>query len=297
MYCVYLYVTAIIFLTLLSIINRIKFGKEIGISFPRVPNVEQDVIDEERRVNQNSCNDPIKFNHIQKLYKSTVALKDLSFGIKKGECFGLLGVNGAGKTTLLKILTQAVDMTSGNGTIENHQLTENIMNYIRFCGYCPQADIIIPQLNVKQHLYFYCYLKGISTSIINSYVEEIINVFSLKEYEKQEAEKLSGGNKRKLCAAISLIGNPSILILDEPSTGIDPESRRYLWNLIDYLCKKQQSSTVLLTTHALEEAEALCDRISIIVKGELKCIGSIQHIKSKYGQFYKIEVLYLFLID
>lgn len=237
------------------------------------------------------CDDTIKFQHIRKVYnRKTVAIEDLSFGIKKGECFGLLGVNGAGKTTLLRIMTKAIKATQGEGYIHNHPFSGNINDYIRQCGYCPQSDLIIPHFNVKQHLYFYCNLKGVTKSIINGYVEELLNVFHLKEYEKQEADKLSGGNKRKLSVAISLIGNPSLLILDEPSTGIDPESRRYLWNLINFMCKKQKSSTVLLTTHSLEEAEALCDRISILVKGELKCIGGIQHIKSKYGQSYKIDV-------
>lgn len=202
----------------------------------------------------------------------------------------MLGVNGAGKTTLLKIITKVIRQTQGEGYIHNYPVSGNVSEYIRQCGYCPQNDLIIPHFNVRQHLYLYCNLKGVVKSIINNYVEELLTVFHLKEYEKQEADKLSGGNKRKLSVAISLIGNPSLLILDEPSTGIDPESRRYLWNLISTMCKKQRSSTVLLTTHSLEEAESLCDRISILVKGELKCIGGIQHIKSKYGLSYKIDI-------
>lgn len=246
---------------------------------------------EEERVNNPNCNDEVKIQHICKIYNNKVkAIKDLSLGIRKGECFGLLGLNGAGKTTLLKILTQTHKATIGECYINNNKIDKNSKRSVHCNGYCPENNNIIPFLTVKQHLYFYCKIKGIDKNIINGYVEELLNVFHLKEYEKQDGGKLSGGIKRILCIAISLIGNPSLLILDEATAGLDPENRRYLWKLINFMCKKERSTTVLLSTQSLEEAEALCDRISIVVKGELKCIGRLEHIKSKFGKCYKIDI-------
>lgn len=160
----------------------------------------------------------------------------------------------------------------------------------KFIGYCPQFDALFKGLTVRQHLEFYARIKGIVPELRNSIVKRKIAQMDLTEYEHREADLLSGGNKRKLSVAMAMIGNPPIVFLDEPSTGMDPKAKRFMWSVISSITTLKKKSAVVLTTHSMEEADALSTKLGIMVKGQFKCFGTVQHLKSKFGNYYEIEL-------
>jgi ATP-binding cassette subfamily A (ABC1) protein 3 len=138
-------------------------------------------------------------------------------------------------------------------------------------------------LTVKEHLQFYAVVKGITEDVRDRLIEKQIDDMDLRDFENIRAEQLSGGNKRKLSVAMALIGNPPIIFLDEPSTGVDPKAKRFMWSIVSKISTQRKKSSVIITTHSMEEAEALCTKMGIMVAGRFKCFGSSQHIKAKYG--------------
>jgi len=154
-------------------------------------------------------------------------------------------------------------------------------------GYCPQFDALHAQLTARETLTFYGRIRGIPEDRLPLMVNYLIERLSLGQYADRQAGKYSGGNRRKLSVAIALIGNPPVVFLDEPSTGIDPVSRRFMW---DFLIETMAQRAVVLTTHSMEECEALCNRIAIISRGQLKCIGTSQHLKTRFGLGVQIDI-------
>ncbi|KAF0724492.1 hypothetical protein AaE_009782 [Aphanomyces astaci] len=153
----------------------------------------------------------------------------------------------------------------------------------RLIGYCPQFDALIDLLTVREHLELFASIKGVPSKRICDTVKDKMDQMNLNDFEDKLAGTLSGGNKRKLSVAIALIGSPPIIFLDEPSTGMDPVSRRFMWDVIADISTRSKESTILLTTHSMEECEALCTRVGIMVGGRLRCVGSIQHLKNRFG--------------
>ena len=222
--------------------------------------------------------------------KKIIAIKNLNFCVEPGECFGLLGLNGAGKTTTFKCITQEISPTNGaiyiNG-IDTYNNFEKISNLI---GYCPQYEAIFNYLTVEENLKFYARMKGVKIKYLDQLVKAMISEMSLDDYSKKISNKLSGGNKRKLSVAISLLCNPQVILLDEPSTGMDPEARRFMWSIIHKTTKLSKNSSVTMTTHSMDEAETLCKRMGIMVNGEFVCLGKASEIKEKYGYGYEIDI-------
>merc|ERR1740116_572883 len=214
------------------------------------------------------------------------AVRGVHLGVKRGEVFGYLGVNGAGKTTTLACLTGERAITYGdayiNGTSISHQTTVR-----RFVGYCPQFDALFPLLTGREHLSFYGRVKGLTGSELQTQIAMLLNVLSLNKYANRRAGTYSGGNKRKLSVAIAMIGNPPIVFLDEPSTGMDPMARRSMW---DFIRQTMKGRCVILTTHSMEECEALCHKLCIMTHGQLRCLGTPQHLKSKFGHGYQLDL-------
>ena len=219
-----------------------------------------------------------------------VAVDNLSFGVRKGEVFGLLGINGAGKTTTFKMLAGEEVSTDGESFFSGYKISENLPTIRKNLGYCPQFDALIEGLTVREQLELYYDMKCLPARFKQTAITEKIKELNLEEYEDKLSGSLSGGNKRKLSVAMAIIGNPKIVFLDEPSTGMDPKARRFMWKVISRISTERKESTVILTTHAMEEAEALSTRLGIMVNGNFKCIGTPQHIKSKYGKGFEIEV-------
>jgi ABC-type multidrug transport system ATPase subunit len=249
-----------------------------------------DIVRERNRMQQAGAEntDMIRVEGLRKTYKpSKVSVEDVWFGIPKGECFGFLGVNGAGKTTTLKMLSGDVIPTAGTAYLGGHNIMTNVVEVRRLIGYCPQFDALHQRLTGKETLEFYGRIRGIPEDRLPSMIEYLLGRLSLTQYADVPAGQYSGGNRRKLSVGVALIGNPKIVFLDEPSTGMDPVSRRFMWNFIS---ETMADRSVILTTHSMEECEALCNRIGILVRGELKCIGSSQHLKHRYGRGFQIDV-------
>ena len=239
----------------------------------------------------------VRIKNMQKIYdinscftKPTTGVKNISFTVNYGECFGLLGLNGAGKTTIFKAITEEHNPTHGSIYINGLNITKHFDKVKLMFGYCPQFDAIFYYMTVKENLEFYSRIKGVDPEKINEIVQAMIESMTLSKYTDKLAGRLSGGNKRKLSVAISMICNPPIVLLDEPSTGMDPEARRFMWAVIHKLTTKSQSNCVIMTTHSMDEAETLCKRMGIMVNGEFVCMGTSNYIKETYGYGYEIDL-------
>ncbi|NXE75131.1 ABCAA protein, partial [Cochlearius cochlearius] len=223
--------------------------------------------------------------------KKKMATKNVSFCVKKGEVLGLLGPNGAGKSTAIKMITGETPLTAGQVLMKRSDgATPHLQDHTpAFLGYCPQEDPLWPDLTVHQHLWVYAAVKGVCKEDTAAAVNRIVNALQLQDCLKKKTRKLSAGITRKLCFAVCVLGNPAVLLLDEPSTGMDPDGQRCVWNMIRAALKTKETGAIL-TTHYMEEAEAVCDRVAIMVSGQLRCIGSIQYLKNKFGKGYLLEI-------
>ena len=218
----------------------------------------------------------ISIDQLTKKYNEKIAVDHVSFSIKKGELFGLLGVNGAGKTTLIKMLCCLTTPTSGDASILGYDIKKNQEHVKEIIAVSPQETAIAPNLTVRENLELMAGIHGYSKTEVKDKTSSMIEAFSLQPYENQKSKTLSGGWQRKLSIALALISDPKILFLDEPTLGLDILGRRELWALINRL---KDRTTIVLTTHYLEEAEALCDRICIMKDGQVKAIGTVEELK------------------
>ena len=248
-----------------------------------------------KNINKNDYS--VKIKNMQKIYnnnscisKPTIGVKNISFTVDYGECFGLLGLNGAGKTTIFKAITEEHAPTHGSIYINGLNIMKNFDEVKLMFGYCPQFDAIFPYMTVKENLEFYSKIKGVDPDKLNEIIRAMIESMTLTKYTNKLAGRLSGGNKRKLSVAISMICNPPIVLLDEPSTGMDPEARRFMWAVIHKLTSKGNNNSVIMTTHSMDEAETLCRRMGIMVNGEFVCMGTANYIKENYGYGFEIDV-------
>lgn len=224
------------------------------------------------------------------------AVDSLSFGIPPGQCFGLLGINGAGKTTTMGMLTAEFTCTSGDATLGGFSVKSEPEKTRRRVGYCPQFDAHFANLTGREHVELYASIKGIPASLVKEASALKLSQVGLSEADSDRlASGYSGGMKRRLSLATATIGNPQIVFLDECSTGVDPVARREIWEMISNMVSDKnvppdERTSVILTTHSMEECEALCPRIAIMAAGNIRCLGSAQHLKSKFGQGYQIEM-------
>ena len=200
-------------------------------------------------------------------------------GLDKNEKFGLLGYNGSGKSTTFKAMTNEILIESGEIQMLNMNIKTEFEELRQIMGYCPQNNAIFDFLTVEEHFEFYSNLKDNK----QNHKDILIN-YGLANYKKTFAKNLSGGNKRKLNFAIALMNKPSIILLDEPSTGVDPESRRIMWKHINEIPKQQQNFNMVLSTHSLEEAEILCDTVGWMKKGNFICIGNPEKLKLQFSE-------------
>ncbi|XP_024013509.1 ABC transporter A family member 5 [Eutrema salsugineum] len=214
-----------------------------------------------------------------------MAVQGLSLAVPSGECFGMLGPNGAGKTSFINMMTGLVKPTSGAAFVRGLDICKDMDRAYTSMGVCPQHDLLWETLSGKEHLLFYGRLKNLKGSDLNQAVEESLKSVNLSRggVADKPAGKYSGGMKRRLSVAISLIGSPKVVYMDEPSTGLDPASRMSLWTVIK---RAKRHTAIILTTHSMEEAEFLCDRLGIFVDGKLQCIGNPKELKGRYGGSY-----------
>ncbi|KAF3817321.1 hypothetical protein GH733_011721 [Mirounga leonina] len=217
--------------------------------------------------------------------KKKVAIRNVSFCVKKGEVIGLLGHNGAGKSTTIKMIIGHTNPTAGQVILKGSSEGDSL----GFLGYCPQENVLWPNLSVREHLEVFAAIKGLKKGDATVTISRLVDALKLQDQLKLPVKALSEGIKRKVCFALSILGNPSVVLLDEPSTGVDPEGQQQMWQAIRATFRNTERGA-LLTTHYMAEAEAVCDRVAIMVSGRLRCIGSIQHLKSKFGKEYLLEM-------
>ncbi|CAF3866131.1 unnamed protein product, partial [Rotaria sp. Silwood2] len=219
--------------------------------------------------------------------RNTCAVNHLTFGAKRGEAFGLLGYNGAGKTTTFRILVGDELATQGTAYIDGQNVRRRLTS-MRQLGYCPQQNCSMDFLTVRDGLYLLARIRGVTFSRIHSVVQTISSLFLLDPFLNNYIHQLSGGTKRRLHAALALIGPPLVSILDEPTTGVDPNARQQMQEI--FLNAVKAKLTIILTSHSMDECERICNRLGIMFNGQLACLGTIQHLKSKFGQGYTIEI-------
>ena len=177
--------------------------------------------------------------------------------------------------------------TCGDITVNGYSVKTKMGKVRHMLGYCPQFDAIVPLMTGRENLFFFARIKGIGPDKIENVVNTLVRKMDLSDHENRLAGTYSGGNKRKLSVAIALVGNPPIVMLDEPSTGMDPHAKRFMWSVI---ADTMADRCLVLTSHSMEECEALCNTIGIMADGQLKCIGSPQHLKSRFGEGYQLQL-------
>eukprot|EP00735_Rhodelphis_limneticus_P009812 TRINITY_DN2875_c1_g1::TRINITY_DN2875_c1_g1_i2::g.6040::m.6040 TRINITY_DN2875_c1_g1::TRINITY_DN2875_c1_g1_i2::g.6040 ORF type:complete len:991 (-),score=211.47,sp/Q8LPK0/AB8A_ARATH/42.77/0.0,ABC_tran/PF00005.22/1.5e-26,ABC2_membrane_3/PF12698.2/2.6e-14,AAA_21/PF13304.1/0.15,AAA_21/PF13304.1/1.5e-10,ABC2_membrane_4/PF12730.2/7.4e+02,ABC2_membrane_4/PF12730.2/0.00054,SMC_N/PF02463.14/0.0059,IstB_IS21/PF01695.12/14,IstB_IS21/PF01695.12/20,SRP54/PF00448.17/0.33,AAA_23/PF13476.1/8.1e+03,AAA_23/PF1347 len=255
----------------------------------------EDVMHERDRAYREDApdNSAILCRSLRKVYppraggKKHVAVKNLSMSIGKTECFGLLGPNGAGKTTTITMLCGFQAPTSGQAIIAGLDVAEDMDLIHSNIGVCPQHDLLWGTLTPREHLLFYARLKGLRGQELEDSVRDALKSVNLLGVQNKQVGQFSGGMKRRLSVAIAIIGRPAVVFLDEPSTGLDPASRRSLWQAIT---ASKKDSAIILTTHSMEEAEALCDRLGIFVDGGLQCVGSPKELTRRFGGYFLLTI-------
>ena len=216
-----------------------------------------------------------------KTYGGVHAVNDLNLTVEEGELFALLGVNGAGKTTTIKMLSCWTRPTSGDAQILGHSVTNDAINVKKWINVSPQETAVAPNLSVKENLLLICGLYGDDKKTAREKTAQMIERLGLQDVEKRRAGTLSGGWQRRLSIAMALCSDPKVLFLDEPSLGLDVLVRRELWDVIREL---KGHVTIVLTTHYLEEAEALCDRVGVMAHGRLVAVGTPRELIEKTGK-------------
>ncbi|XP_012576614.1 PREDICTED: ATP-binding cassette sub-family A member 2, partial [Condylura cristata] len=227
---------------------------------------------------------------LTKVYKNDkkLALNKLSLNLYENQVVSFLGHNGAGKTTTMSILTGLFPPTSGSATIYGHDIRTEMDEIRKNLGMCPQHNVLFDRLTVEEHLWFYSRLKSMAQEEIRKEMDKMIEDLELSNKRHSLVQTLSGGMKRKLSVAIAFVGGSRAIILDEPTAGVDPYARRAIWDLI---LKYKPGRTILLSTHHMDEADLLGDRIAIISHGKLKCCGSPLFLKGTYGDGYRLTLV------
>uniref|UniRef100_A0A8D1Y9C5 ABC transporter domain-containing protein n=1 Tax=Sus scrofa TaxID=9823 RepID=A0A8D1Y9C5_PIG len=215
--------------------------------------------------------------------KKKIAARNISFCVKKGEILGLLGPNGAGKSSSIRMISGVTKPTAGEVELTGYG------SGLGHLGYCPQENVLWPVLTAREHLEVFAAVKGLRKADASVAISRLVDSFKLHEQLNVPVQYLTAGAARKLCFVLSILGNPPVLLLDEPSTGMDPAEQQQVWQTIQTAVKTAERGA-LLTTHYLAEAEAVCDRVAIMVSGRLRCIGSVQHLKDKLGKDYVLEL-------
>ncbi|MED6193388.1 Phospholipid-transporting ATPase abca7 [Stylosanthes scabra] len=267
-----------------------KQGSKVFIQMDK-PDVSQEREKVEQLLLEPTINQAIVCDNLKKVYPGRdgnpdkFAVRGLSLALPNGECFGMLGPNGAGKTSFINMMIGLTKPTAGTAFVQGLDIRTHMNGIYTSMGVCPQHDLLWETLTGREHLLFYGRLKNLKGSALTQAVEESlmsVNLFHGGVADKQ-AGKYSGGMKRRLSVAISLIGDPRVVYMDEPSTGLDPASRNNLWNVVK---RAKRDRAIILTTHSMEEAEVLCDRLGIFVDGSLQCIGNPKELKARYGGTY-----------
>jgi ABC-2 type transport system ATP-binding protein len=224
----------------------------------------------------------IEVSNLKKYFEDVKAVDDISFKVYKGECFGFLGPNGAGKTTTINILSCYLNPTDGIARVNNFDVVKETSEVKKYIGITPQENIFYEELTPYENMIFFGKMYDIDSEVLKKRANDLIKKVGLEEKRKTKTEKLSGGMKRRLNLIIGLVHDPEILFLDEPTEGLDPQARRLIWDYIIEL--KNQNKTIFLTTHYMDEADVLSNRLAIIDYGKIIAEGTPEHLKETIGK-------------
>jgi ATP-binding cassette subfamily A (ABC1) protein 3 len=270
-------------------------NKIVNYSKPPVQNVtlESDVQEENNKIRSTSEYElsrkyALVLQDVTKYYKNFLAVNGLCLGVKPYECFGLLGVNGAGKTTTFKMMTGDEQISYGEAWVNGLDIKREQKKVQKLIGYCPQFDALLDDLTVRETLKIFALIRGVPYKECKSLSERLAHEFDFFKHMDKKIKELSGGNKRKLSTALALVGDPPIIYLDEPTTGMDPATKRFLWTALAKL--RDSGKCIILTSHSMEECEALCTRLAIMVNGNFQCLGSTQRLKNKFATGYALTI-------
>ncbi len=226
---------------------------------------------------------------VNKRFGGLQALGDVNLSVAENTVHAIIGPNGAGKSTTLNMLTGFLTPNGGSALVEGNDISSDMDKVYQLMGVCPQDNLLWEKLTARDHLLFYARLKMLKGKQLDKAVVDALRAVNLLNggVADKQVKKFSGGMKRRLSVAISFIGDPKVVYLDEPSTGLDPASRQNLWDVVK---RGKVGRGMILTTHSMEEASVLCDRLGIFVDGELVCIGSPNELTSRYGGFFVLTI-------
>ncbi|CAJ0597023.1 unnamed protein product [Cylicocyclus nassatus] len=237
----------------------------------------EDVIQEREYVENYTSEFTLTVQNLTKYYGSKCALKGVTFGVRNEDCFGLVGPSGAGKTSAFAIITGS--RFANNGSV---YIGDQYVNRTQGIGYCPQFDAALPRLSCKQNMVIIAGIIGYKEP--SSIVEQMLRFLDLEKHAKKTFSNCSGGQKRRVSIGIALLNPSKLVILDEPTAGIDPKTRRHIWELLKQM--RSRGRALVLSSHSMEECEALCSCLGVLVKGRFVAIGASQTLKSKYANNY-----------
>ncbi|KAL6875223.1 P-loop containing nucleoside triphosphate hydrolase protein [Trichoderma novae-zelandiae] len=262
-----------------AIFNRHKHPRDVVES-------DEEVVNEQLRILSPAADDGLKVSHLTKSFGKNYAVENVSFGVKRGEVFALLGPNGAGKSTTISLIRGDLkpNLNGGDVFIDNVSVAKHLPAARANLGVCPQIDAL-DQMTVREHLEFYAQIRGVSN--VQHNVSAVLQAVGLSAFSTRMAAKLSGGNKRKLSLGIALMGNPGVLLLDEPSSGLDAASKRVMWKTLEATVPGR---SILLTTHSMEEADALAGRVGIIA-GRMLALGTPDDLRHRYGDALHVHLV------
>lgn len=282
----------------IGIIKRLLLNRDGKISITnKIANTEifqtcnedMDVMMEREKIREMKNNDAsVIVRNLEKWYGNVNAVNKINFHVAKGECFGLLGINGAGKTTTFQMLTGESKSCAGDAYIYGFNIQTEWRKAYDHIGYCPQFDALIGEMTGQETLQMFARLRGVKECDIMRITDTMIDAVALNKYKNNLIKTYSGGNKRRLSLGVALLTLPDVLLLDEPTTGVDPKASRIIWNILSKI--RESDTALVLTSHSMEECDALCTQIAIMTNGEFRCLGSTQHIKSKYGSGYSLAI-------
>ncbi|KAI8915746.1 hypothetical protein EDD86DRAFT_186239 [Gorgonomyces haynaldii] len=257
-----------------------------------LPHLNDAVLQEHEESTKKRPDLPIQMMHLRKEFRSNgqsrISVKDLCLGLNKGELFALLGQNGAGKTTTINILSGLMQSDSGDALVFGYSVKEQMHCIRKLMGICPQYDVLFDDMSAREHIQLFCGIKGIPHTQWGHLVQERLSAVRLLAVADEPVRTYSGGMKRRLSVMLATIGDPQITFLDEPTTGMDPINRRHVWKFIEQF---KRNRVVILTTHSMEEAEVLGDRIAIMAHGRLRAIGTPTMLKYKYSVGYRFSII------
>ncbi|RZC36175.1 ABC tran and/or AAA 21 domain containing protein, partial [Asbolus verrucosus] len=289
-------VSILMFVFLLSVLTLGKYlsCKIVTRTLP-VPQkrIDEDVMEEnetirncpERILNKNYV---LVIRDLTKHYTKTYAVNGICLGVRAFECFGLLGVNGTGKSTIFKMLTGEMRMSYGTIWVKGLNLKNERRKINKLIGYCPQSDALLDELTARETLKMFALIRGVPHTQCNKLEEKLAQDFDFYQHLDKKVKELCSGSKRKLSVAVATVGEPPVIYLDEPTSSMDAVSKRYIWTTI---CKlRDKGKCILLASHSMEECEALCTRVAIMVNGNFQCLGSVQRLKDKFAQGYSLKI-------